>query len=146
MAGGSMAKGVRLLSLSYFVLSLSAFLLFLSLFFSFSLCFSFYIGLLLLFSSALNITFLSRYIVVLVSREQYFHPSSILRSRSSRISSMSLSRARVLPLFAVSPFDRSPTFSLSFSLPPSPSSLPSSLTLYTHKDGHGDVTKHVTIV
>lgn len=40
---------------------------------------------LFLLSPTLNIALLSRRTAVLVSREQYFHPSSILRSRSSRI-------------------------------------------------------------
>lgn len=53
--------------------------------------------------------------------------------------SQTRARARVLPLFAFSPFDRSLS-------PPIPLSLLTPLTLYTHKDGHDDVTKHVTSV
>lgn len=116
MAGGSMAKGVRSLPLSRFVSpSLShAFLLFRSLFTFLFLSFAFHSVSVLLFSSLPLRTSLSfpRYIVVLVFRGQYFHPSSISRSRSSRISSMSLSRARTSPLCLLS-FS---TFFLSLSL------------------------------
>lgn len=52
-------------------------------------------------------------------------------------------RARALPLFAVAPSDHSLAFSLSL---PLLLSLSPPLNLYTHKDGHDDVTKHVTIV
>lgn len=52
-------------------------------------------------------------------------------------------RARSLPLFALAPSDHSLAFSLSL---PLLLSLSPPLNLYTHKDGHDDVTKHVTIV
>lgn len=100
----------------------------------------------LLLSPTLNIALLSRRTAVLVSREQYFHPSSISRSRSSRIKfdvSVARAPARALPLFAYAPSDHSLAFSLSL---PLLLSLSPSLNLYTHKDGHDDVTKHVTIV
>lgn len=99
----------------------------------------------LLLSPTLNIALLSRRTAVLVSREQYFHPSSILRSRSSRIKfDVSVARAPApfpsLPSLLLIILSHSLSLSLSFL------SLSPPLNLYTHKDGHGDVTKHVTIV
>lgn len=97
-------------------------------------------------SPALNIALLSRRTAVLVSREQYFHPSSISRSRSSRIK-FDVSVARAPPRPSPLPHRSFRSFSriLSLSLPLLLSLSPP-LNLYTHKDGHDDVTKHVTIV
>lgn len=90
----------------------------------------------ILFSSppTLNTALLSRRTAVFVSRGQYFHPSSILRSRSSRIKfDVSVARAPApLPLFALAPFDHSLAFSLSHT--PSPS-LPLPAAEFVHSQG-----------
>lgn len=87
----------------------------------------------LLLSPTLNTALLSRRTAVLVSREQYFHPSSISRSRSSRIK-FDVSVARAPP-----PFPSSPTLLLivlSHSLSHSPSpSLPLPAAEFVHSQG-----------